>query len=249
LKNTVGEAERFSVIVPVYREGQNIEGCLSYLATLPGISKAEVILVDGDSGSTTDVIQTREYPFRLVTLCSPPGRGLQLNRGAQAAKSPRLIFLHVDTLLPKGALKQVGKALSSGEAGAFELGIATRSRLIKMIYSLGALRSRLSRVPFGDQVLFISRKTFLEQGGFMTIPIMEDVDFMRRLKRRGIRIQILNRKVKTSDRRLRREGILRAVLRDLLLYSLYRFGASPGKLAHFYKPNYDRIARIDLSGD
>ena len=226
-----------SVIIPVYREFEHLGDCLSHLAGQRDIETAEIIVVDGDGGSSLDTIRTEEYPFRLIPLVSPMGRGAQQNHGARAARAYNLLFLHADTRLPVRAFRKIGRTLEKTEAGAFDLSIETGHLFIQMVALMTTIRSRLSRIPYGDQGIFIRRDTFLRIGGFEEIPIMEDVALMLRLKRQGIRIRLLGSPVKTSDRRWKQEGALYATLRNWCIFRAYRFGASPWRLASHYPQN------------
>jgi GT2 family glycosyltransferase len=98
-----------------------------------------------------------------------------------------------------------------------------------------SLRSRLTRIPYGDQTIFIKKTVYQELGGFRDIPLMEDVDLMRRLKRAGGRIVILPQKAVTSPRRWQKEGIVYCTLRNWFLIVLYLFGVPPQRLARFYR--------------
>ncbi|UCF99176.1 MAG: TIGR04283 family arsenosugar biosynthesis glycosyltransferase [Spirochaetaceae bacterium] len=235
---------RYSIIIPVYREQENINICLQHLSALRRIEQSEVILVDGDVGSTLEAIHRIELPFRLVEIVSDRGRGLQLDTGAQAASAEYLLFLHADTVLPKAALGLVCRTLKSYDAGAFSLGIIDASPLFDtwLIYVNG--RKRLTFSPYGDQALFMTRATYGRAGGFPPFPIMEDVALTDRLKRGGFRLKLLHAKVLTSARRWRREGYFVNFVRNTVLYTLYRMGISPWTLAAFYRQNSDKIGKI-----
>ncbi len=238
------EAE-FSIVIPVFRERENINLCLEYLRLQLGISRAEVIVVDGAGDSTIRVIRRDCYPFRLVSLQAQQGRGQQLNRGAEAASGRFFIFLHVDTVLPKGALAQIRRTLEDYDAGAFSLGVANNNYLLKLWIFLVNIRARMYRNPFGDQAHFMRREVFERVGGFENIPIMEDVSMMERLKKGGFRVKVLNSRVLTSVRRWKGEGYLRNILRNMYVFWSYRRGISPWRLLEFYKPNYDKINNIN----
>jgi GT2 family glycosyltransferase len=104
-------------------------------------------------------------------------------------------------------------------------------------YSIESWRSRLTRIPYGDQAIFIRRDYFRSMGGFQDIPIMEDADLRRRIKKKGGKIHILRDRVKISARRWEKEGILYGTLRNWLLVSLFYAGVKPERLARFYAPN------------
>jgi hypothetical protein len=109
-----------------------------------------------------------------------------------------------------------------------------------VIGTLSSFRSRLSRIPFGDQALFIRKEYFNRIGGYKEIPLMEDVELMRRIKRTGDKIWIIPERVMTSARRWEREGVIYCTFRNWTLQILYLLGVSPDKLARFYKSTYRR---------
>jgi hypothetical protein len=165
------------------------------------------------------------------------GRGVQHNRGAAAAGTEILIFLHVDTRIPHKALSLIEEVLCGYAAGAFSLGIDSPRGFLKLGERLANLRSRITRIPYGDQVLFMRRDTFLSLGGFQEIPLMEDVAFALELRRRGIPIHILREKTCTSDRRWREEGAVRGTVRNWMIYTLFRLGVSPDRIIEYYMPH------------
>ena len=236
---------RYSVIIPVYREQENINDCLNRLTGLREIEKAEVILVDGDGGSTLQAIHPQAFPFTLIRLLSGKGRGAQLNAGAEAAAAQYLLFLHVDTILPQGGLSLVAGALNRCDAGAFSLGVLGAGGLFKTWLAYVNGRKRLSFTPYGDQAIFMTRDTYHRVGGFPQIPIMEDVAMTDRLKRAGMRLELLRSKVLTSPRRWRKYGYFLNFLKNTALFTLYRMGLSPWILAGYYRENSDKIGKID----
>jgi rSAM/selenodomain-associated transferase 2 len=233
-----------SIVIPVYREQANISVCLQHLCRLRGIANSEVVVVDGDGGSTLQAIGRGEFPFRLVEIISEKGRGVQMNAGAEAASSSRLVFLHVDTLLPERGLELVIRTLKQYDAGAFSLGVIGARGLFHIWLAYVNGRKRLSFTPYGDQAMFMSRDTYLRVGGFPRIPIMEDVAITNRLKREGIRLKLLRSKVLTSPRRWNRSGYLVNFLKNTALLVLYRMGVSPRVLAGFYRHNSDRMSKV-----
>jgi rSAM/selenodomain-associated transferase 2 len=226
-------APELSIVIPVYREAELITGRLGQLAGASGIERCEIVVVDGDGGST----QTPTDITPVTVIQSAAGRGTQLNAGAEIAKAENLLFLHVDTELPCGFVASVISGLESFPAGAFDLRIASRSFVVRVISLVGCLRSRLTRVPYGDQAQFIRREVFHALGGFPDVPIMEDVALMDALKEAGHRICFLRPPARTSDRRWRKEGGLRATLRNWRLMMAYRRGTPPDELARSYRPH------------
>ncbi len=221
--------------MPVYREGANINTCLRHLAGLRRIASAEVVVVDGDHGSTTGFIESSEWPFRLAVLESVKGRGIQLNTGAERAQADMLVFLHVDTQLPHRALLIIERCIREYAVGSFSLGVATDSPLVTILAAVADLRSKITRIPYGDQVQFMRRATFRRLGGFDDIPIMEDVAMMLKVRRLGIRARILERRILTSDRRWKKETLAVTTLRNWTIYLLYRAGVSAERLGRYYR--------------
>ncbi|HLE85978.1 MAG TPA: hypothetical protein VJG13_16695, partial [Thermoanaerobaculia bacterium] len=166
----------------------------------------------------------------------PASRGGQLNRAAAAAAAYVLLFLHADTVLPPGALDAVRAAVAAGApGGGFLLRFDSERRLMRLGGRLVGLRTRLTRAPLGDQAQFVTREAFRELGGFREWPILEDLDLVRRLRRRG-RVAILPLRVTTSARRYETEGVLRTVARNWWIWGLYVCGISPHRLARLYRP-------------
>lgn len=236
-----GGRYRFSVIVPVLCEQQHINSVIEHLKKLPGSELAEIIVVDGDPrGRTIKAITDKG----VTAFTCEKGRGRQMNAGAAAANGETLIFLHADTRLPAEALEKVAQVLQDGRyvAGAFDLGIDSDRLVLRYIAARARLRSRLNRIPYGDQAIFMRKAYFDAIGRFREIPIMEDVDLMRRIKKRGDKIFILRDRVRTSPRRWEAEGAIYATVRNQFLVAMYYLGVSPTRLARFYKPHIDKVS-------
>ncbi len=193
----------------------------------------EVVVSDGGSRDGTAAAARR---LGAAVVTGPPGRGRQLNRGAAATTAEILVFLHADTLLGAGAPAAIRAALAGGAAGGgFRVRFDSERPLLRLGARLINLRTRLPRAPLGDQAQFTTRATFDELGGFREWPILEDLDFVRRLKRRG-RIALLSPPVTTSARRFVRRGILRTIATNWWIWLLYFLGVSPHRLARLYYP-------------
>lgn len=217
-----------AVVIPTL----NASGHLAVtLTALPRVG--QVIVVDG--GSTDDTAQiVASHGARLVT--SRPGRGHQLAAGAAAATSPWLLFLHADTRLDVEAWTSTRQRLAEpagpDRAGVFHLRLddpGWRARLLEIGVRL---RVALLALPYGDQGLLISRRLYDQVGGFAPLPLMEDVDLVRRLGRR--RLTLLGGTATTSAERWRRRGWLRQTLTNLRCLSLYLAGVSPERIARIY---------------
>jgi rSAM/selenodomain-associated transferase 2 len=225
---------RISVIVPVMKEAEEINRFIWHLGSLRKGNDVEIIIADGDPhGSTLNAIKEGT----VIGVLSQKGRGRQMNAGAVAATGEILLFLHADTFLPSAAFERVVDVMQTGRysGGAFNLGIDSGRTALRIVERAASIRSRITRIPYGDQAIFIRRDIFQDMGGFMDIPIMEDVDLMHRLKRAGHRIVIISNKVRTSPRRWEKEGIIYCTLRNWTLVMLYMLGVNPEKLARFYR--------------
>ena len=230
---------RFSIIVPVFHEGERINDVIENLNHLDSDKNIEIIVVDGaQEKDTLGMI----HGTPVLKISSERGRAKQMNAGASIARGEILIFLHADTELPVHALNRIHSLLERREyvGGAFDLGIKSDKFIFKVIGTLSSLRSRLSKVPFGDQAIFIRREYFDKIGGYKEIPLMEDAELMRRIKKSGNRVWIFKDRVITSPRRWEKEGVIYCTLRNWTLQALYLLGISAHKLANFYRTDYPR---------
>ncbi len=232
-----------SIIIPVYKESESIESTLDHLFSLSIPLAFEVIVVDGEpAGSTLKVIETRHAGkaprCRLKLIPSAKGRGTQMNAGAAAALGRLFFFLHADTRLTQAGLDQMvtvwKRRNSSRFCGAFDLSIDSPEPWFRIIEKTASLRSRLTRIPYGDQGLFISRQLFEAAGGFPDVPLMEDVGLMAAVKRQRVRPLFLGRHIRTSARRWKKQGVVFSTLRNWILICLWILGVSPHRLDRFY---------------
>ena len=225
---------KVSVVIPVLNEAHGLDPLVDHLRQTARDVPIEILIVDGsaDGGSIRTVTRGG-----VTLLVAPAGRARQMNAGASEAAGEALLFLHADTRLPPGAFRLIGDTLSEGRcaAGAFDLRYDSARPSIRFIARVACLRSRLTRIPYGDQAYFFRRDYFEALGGFADIPFLEDVEIMRRIKRRGERISILPAPVVTSARRQEQEGIVACTARNGAVVALYLMGVSPGRLARFYR--------------
>ncbi len=222
-----------STIIPVYQEGESINQAIRHLRSIEVGICCEIIVVDGHSdGNTLSAIDDGA----VIRIRSTKGRGCQMNAGAQAARGDILLFLHADTLLPQNALSRIISIMenSAFAGGAFSLRINGNPFFFRAIERLTVLRARLTRIPYGDQGIFIRRDYFRKIGGYREMPILEDVDLMRRIRKRGDRIVLLPEPVLTSSRRWDRNGLLCTTLRNRIIMVLYNLGIKPERLLRFY---------------
>ncbi len=225
---------KISIIIPVLREEPIINQAISSIFDLPYDGEVEVIVVDGSPhGETLNAITKNE----VRKILSKKGRAHQMNHGAVNACGDALLFLHADTELPKNALNTISSLMQQGDfvGGAFDLGIKSDRPIFRLIEMAASLRSRFTGTPYGDQAIFIRKTYFHSIGNFKEIPLMEDVELMRRIKKTRDKIYIIPEKVKTSPRRWEKEGVIFCTLRNWVLITLYSLGIPAEKLLKFYK--------------
>ena len=224
-----------SVIMPVLNEEQILGKTLLHTLSL---SLDEVIVVDGMSDDrtpdlVTSIIQTNLGNLSL--LIASPGRACQMNAGAAMSHGDVLVFLHADTQLPSNARGQIEQALVNPACvgGRFDVQFEPETGWGRIISRMMNWRSRWSSIATGDQAIFVRRQCFEQLGGFSNVPIMEDIDFTRRLKRAG-HMAALRATVITSYRRWEQRGPVKTIALMWLLRALYWLGISPHALTRMY---------------
>jgi rSAM/selenodomain-associated transferase 2 len=220
-----------SVIIPALNEEDNIGETISGLKLE---KNDELIVVDGGSDDRTAAI-AREFTEKVFV--TEKGRGHQLRYGAGKASGEILLFLHADCILSNNAFSLIREVVSNekNSIGAFDLGIDHPSFCFRVIEFGANLRSWATRIPYGDQGMFMRREVYEDVGGFADIPIMEDIEISKKLKNVG-RVKFVRPPIMTSPRRWLKEGLLYTTFRDwklALSYSL--FSVAPEKLLKSYK--------------
>lgn len=230
-----------SVVIPTL----NAEACLgpTLSALVPAAVEGlvrEVIIVDG--GSIDGTLRIADHCGADI-LKTAPGRGTQLAAGAVRARFPWVLFLHADTVLEPGWEREATAFIDRIESGrrapsaaAFRFSLDDTGLAPRMLESLVGLRCGALRLPYGDQGLLIPRQLYDEVGGYKSLPIMEDVDIVRRLGRR--RISMLRTSAVTSAARYRRNGYLSRVLRNQLCLTLYFLHVPLESIARIYSAGY-----------
>ncbi len=220
---------RVAIVVPALDEEEALA------KNLPAALAAadEVIVSDGGSQDGTLAVARR---LGARTVSGPPGRGGQLNRGAAAAAAADLlVFLHADTVLPEGGVELARAAVRAGAPGG---GFLLRFDDDRPRFRFGAgfinRRTRWTRLPLGDQAQFATAQAFRRLGGFRDWPILEDLDFARRLKRLG-RVAVVERPATTAARRFVERGALATVATNWLIWGLYFAGVPPHRLMRLYR--------------
>jgi rSAM/selenodomain-associated transferase 2 len=220
-----------SIVIPALNEAANLERLLPELART--CREAELIVVDGGStDGTQDVV--RRFS-RVALIQAERGRARQMNAGARVATGHALLFLHADTTLPSGAQTAILDALRDPMVvgGRFDVRFDNPRPVFKLIATMMNIRSRLSGISTGDQGIFVRRDTYGAMGGYAAIPLMEDIEFSRRLKRQG-RLACLRLRVTTSARKWEREGALHTIVLMWTLRLLYAVGIRPARLHRWY---------------
>jgi rSAM/selenodomain-associated transferase 2 len=226
-----------SVIVPTFNAERTLGPTLA--ALVPAVAKGivqEAILVDGGSTDETCLI-AESAGTQLIE--APRGRGTQLDAGAAKARGDWLLFLHADTVLEVGWAEEADSFIERVESGRrkdaaafFRFALDDDGLMPRFIESMVGLRCALLALPYGDQGLLISRHLYNRLGGFRPLPLMEDVDLVRRLKRREL--VMLDARAVTSGERYRREGYLARAMRNLGCILLYYLRVPPRVLARLY---------------
>lgn len=219
-----------SIIVPVLDEEPALASLLPELTELDG--EHELIVADGGSSDGSVALAGR---FGTV-IKTRRGRAAQMNAGAAIAQGGILLFLHADTRLPAGALPALESALQdpSIAGGRFRVRLDDVRPAFRIIGAMINIRDAITKGFTGDQAIFVRKTVFREIGGYADMPLLEDLDMARRLRRAGrvIRIPLA---VETSTRRWREHGIVRTVLLMWWIRLLYLLGSEPSVLADMYE--------------
>ncbi len=218
------------IVIPTLNAGPTLESTLAAIPAHPDLAFT-ITVCDGGSRDDTAGI-ARRAGATLVT--TPAGRGGQLAAGAAAGVAPWLLFLHADTRLAPGAGDVIARFVASvaGKAGYFRLRFEAAERAARRVERLAAWRCRAFGLPYGDQGLLIARAHYERLGGFRPLPLMEDVDLVRRIGRDDL--VLLEADAITAAARYRRDGWWLRPLRNLSCLSLYFAGVPPQTLRRLY---------------
>jgi rSAM/selenodomain-associated transferase 2 len=217
-----------SIIIPTLNEADHIGAAVAHARAL---GECEMVVVDG--GSTDGTIESAADAD--CVLSAERGRAAQMNAGARVSRGDVLLFLHADCRLDPGALEAIQAAVTDARTvgGCFQQRIESPGWRYRLVERGNALRVHALKWIYGDQALFVRRAIFEELGGFPPVPLMEDLLFAKRLRRRG-RVRLLDLRVHVSPRRWQRAGVVRQTLRNWGLIAALHLGVSPHRLARFY---------------
>ena len=223
---------KYSIIVPMLNEAAQLPELLAHLLPLQR-GGCEIIFSDG--GSTDGSARLAEVAGFTVVK-SERGRALQMNAGAAQTSADTLLFLHVDTRLPQGALRHIDAALAQSKYcwGRFDVCITGRPMMLRIVSHMINLRSRISGITTGDQAIFVRRKVFEQVDGFPVQPLMEDVELSKRLLAIS-RPACLKQCVTTSGRRWETRGVWHTILLMWRLRWAYWRGTDATVLARMYQ--------------
>ncbi len=212
-----------SIVIPTLNAAQHLPACLRAIA-----GTGEIIVVDG--GSRDETIAIAEAGGARV-IVAPKGRGAQLKAGGEAARGDWLLFLHADTILGPGWHEEVGRhVVRTKRPACFRLRLNDPAWQARLIERGVAVRVALLGLPYGDQGLLVSRTHYHNMGGYRPLPLMEDVDLVRRLGR----VRSLRADAVTSADRWRRDGWFRRSARNLACLGLYSAGMSAERVGRIY---------------
>jgi rSAM/selenodomain-associated transferase 2 len=219
-----------SVIIPALNEAE----CIGHAVDSAWQAGAEEVLVadGGSSDATTRIAAARQ----AKVISAPRGRATQQNAAAQQASGDVLLFLHADNWLEGAIAAQIRRSLAKSPRvhGALRQRIDASGFVYRWLERGNAERVRWLGLPYGDQAIFVRRDAFLTAGGFPDVPLMEDVLFMQRLRRRAWPL-LLPGPVHVSARRWQRHGVIRQTIRNWTLLAAFAAGVSPARLARHYR--------------
>ena len=218
-----------SIVVPVLNEAPRLPAMLDMLDAQTG--EKQIILADGGSADNTRVVAEG----RALIVESQPGRARQMNAGAAHAEGETILFLHCDTRLPPGALREIEDVMRAGDAagGGFLHGFDRDDRFSRFISFSANTRTKTAKLFFGDQCIFIRREVFERMGGYADMPLFEDWDLSRRMREFG-RTAIIETPVVTSGRRIDVWGKPKCLIIWWGLSILYALGVSAERLSRYY---------------
>ena len=225
---------RLSIVIPTLNEAKNLPLLLSDLAELKEI--AEIIIIDSNSKDATKDIASIYRAKYLRTL--EKNRGLQLKTGAKSAKGNWLLFIHADSRLSQNWSQEISDILSldNNFIYYFRFKVDHNSLIFRFLEFIVNLRTLILKTPYGDQGLLINREMYFKYDGYKNIPIMEDIDFVNRLKEKECLCE-LNSSIITSSRKWQKRNIF---YQAIINFNLRRKWAKGYSLNEIYSKYYKR---------
>ena len=219
--------ENMVVVIPTLNAAATLPATLAAIG--PGIA---MMVVDGGSADATRDVAVAAG---ATVIAAPRGRGSQLAAGIAATNTPWLLLLHADTRLGPGWRTAMAAHWRDApdRAGYFHLALDSTRPAARRLERIVAWRCRILALPYGDQGLLIPRALLDAVGGMRALPLMEDVDLVRRLGRH--RLAPLAATATTSAARYERGGYLRRPARNLACLALWFLGVPPRIIARFYQ--------------
>ena len=218
-----------TIVTPVLGDTDAVRALLGQIPATPDL---ELVVVDG--GADPEIARIVAAHGRATLRRSAAGRARQMNAGAAGASGEWLLFLHADSALPPGWLPAMADLGDAVVGGWFRFALDDTAWQARVIERLVAWRVRHLRLPYGDQGLFVRRNAFERLGGFRELPLLEDVEFVRRLVRAGRTVE-LPLALATSPRRWHRDGWFRRGTKNIAIVGLYLAGVQPARLARWYR--------------
>ncbi|MBO0695681.1 MAG: TIGR04283 family arsenosugar biosynthesis glycosyltransferase [Verrucomicrobia bacterium] len=219
-----------SIIVPVLNEAPLVRPFLQHLRERA--IEAEIVVADGGSTDDTAAFSTGLCDQLVRTEAN---RAIQMNMGAQTARGDVLWFVHADAEIPPGCLAEIESIMADPKvAGGFFRIRLPKGPVYRLTDVFAHYAGVLLRMRCGDHGIFCRRTVFVDAGGFPEVPLMEDVEFFRRLRRHG-RVICSPKRIMVSPRRYETIGRLRLTLAYGLISALYIFGVPLKKLASMYQ--------------
>lgn len=220
-----------SLIVPCWNDTAALSVLFEKVGALRGI--AEIVVAEASEADGARIAAAAAGA--KVVHCARPNRGGQMNAGARLATGEALLFHHADTDISQLHVSALLAALRDPAVvgGAFHRQYDGRHAGFDWLEKVARAWSRFGGTFYGDQSLFVRRRVFEQLGGFAEIPLMEDVEFSRRLRRAG-RTVVLDPPIATSPRRHAHRGPWRTTAGNVTLLALYRLGVSPERLHRWY---------------
>ncbi|MGE0566437.1 MAG: TIGR04283 family arsenosugar biosynthesis glycosyltransferase [Bacteroidia bacterium] len=224
---------KISIVIPTLNEASNIKKLVKHLFKHGGSDLHQVIVSDAGSSDKTE--QVAKEAGAIVVYSEVRGRAFQMNAGAKIATGDILYFVHADAIPPTEFVLDIKKAISQNKkAGCFRFRFDSNRKLL----AANAYCTRFNGIfsGGGDQSLFVEKKLFDALGGFdENHVIMEDFDLVNRLRKAGHHLYIVPKEVTVSARKYDNNNYMRVNLSNLLVFSLYKIGVKPAKLARLYK--------------